>query len=308
MSDFVRSASSTDVEISVIVASVDAEHSIRDCLASVLRSVRGQRGEVIVADASHDRAAGIVRGEFPDVKLITMSPGTLTPNLWSEGLANSHGRAVAFTTGHHVVPENWVDELCAGLESGAAAAGGPVSLAEGSTLLDAAVYFLRYSAFMPGKTTDPHETDEIAGDNSIYRREVIDRHASALHDGFWEVELHHLLRADGERLLMIPRAMVAFGQSFPLASISRHRFAHGKHFGRWRASQPAQSRLRILLPAPLVPFVLVARAARRVKRADGNLALFTLCSPIVLWLAACWALGEAIGATQTAAAEDANRR
>jgi glycosyltransferase involved in cell wall biosynthesis len=297
-----------DIDISVIVASVEAERSIGNCLASILASTRGLNVEVIVADGSRDGSAAVVRAEFPEAKLIVLSPGTLAPNLWAEGLARSRGHAVAFTTGHHLVSEGWIAELCAALEAGAAAAGGPITLAPSGTLLDAAVYFLRYSAFMPGKAADPHEAAEIAGDNSMYRREVIERNASALRDGLWEVELHHLLRAGGERLVMIPRATALFGRSFPPGIISRHRFEHGRHFGRWRASQPGESRLRIILPAPLVPFVLLVRAARRVKNADGNLALLIRCSPIFLWLAACWAFGEAVGATETVAAEDANRR
>ena len=291
----------------MIVASVEAERSIRDCVASILTSAGERNVEVIVVNASRDRTAGIVRLHFPDVRMIPMSPGTLTPNLWSQGLANSNGRVVAFTTGHHVVSEAWIAELSSGLESGAAGAGGPVSLAERSGLVDAAVYFLRYSAFMPGDTTESHETDEIAGDNAIYRRDAIDRHAGALRDGLWDVELHHLLRAEGQRLMMIKRATAAFGQSFPLGVISRHRFAHGKHFGRCRVFQLGVSRLRIILAAPLVPFVLLVRAGRRVKRGDKHLGLFMRCSPIFLWLAACWALGEAAGATLTAPPANANR-
>lgn len=296
------------MDVSVIVASVEAEHCIRDCIASILTTARSRKVEVIVADASLDDSAGVVRLSFPDAKLITMKPGTLTPNLWSEGLAHSNGRAVAFTTAHHVVPQAWIAELCSGLESGAAAAGGPIALEQRSTLLDAAIYFLRYSAFMPEATTESHESTEIPGDNSIYRREVIARHESALRDGFWEVELHQLLRVEGEHIRMIPRATITFGRSVPLGLISRQRFAHGKHFGRWRASQPSHSRVRIIALAPLVPFVLLARVARRVNRANGRLGLFIRCSPIFLWLAACWAFGEAVGATDSVQSDYANRR
>jgi hypothetical protein len=290
------------VEISVVVGSVESQHSIRDCLESILASSRGHAVELIVADASLDATAALVRLGFPDATLISLTPGTLTPCLWSAGLAQSRGRLIAFTTGHCIVPTRWLDELRAALELGAAGAGGPLALAADASPLDAAVYFLRYSAFMPDEQTEPRHASDIAGDNSMYRREALTRHAESLRNGFWEVDFHRRLRSDGEHLTMVPRATVTFGRSFPLGVISRHRFAHGRHFGRWRSVEGGMSRWRIMIAAPLVPFLLLLRAARRVKNAGGNISLLIRCSPLLLWLAACWACGEARGAWEARSA------
>lgn len=53
---------------------------------------------------------------------------------------------------------------------------------------------------------------------------------------------------------------------------------------------------RIVLAAPVVPFVLLFRILRRVGKAGGDIGLVVKCSPLILWLAACWAAGEADGA------------
>ena len=262
---------------------------------------------MIVADASRDLSASIVRLSFPNIHLVTLPQGALAPDLWAKGFAVAKGRAVAFTTAHCVVPESWVSDLSRALENGSAGAGGPISLDEESSLLDAAIYFLRFSSFLPGSFISPQETREIAGDNSMYSRSVLDENSSSFANGFWEVELHDNLRSQGKRLSMVPSATVSFGRSFPLAVISRQRFAHGKHFGRWRRST-GTSALRIILVSPVVPAVMLARALRRVVSARASVGRLIMCSPIYLWLAACWAFGEAVGASQQTSERNANRR
>ena len=287
-----------DVEISVVVASIESERSIRRCLESVFASASGHAAEVIVVDASRDATAELVRREFPQASLACMPPGTLTPLLWSNGFARSSGRAIAFTTGHCAVPEQWLSDLQSALELGAAGAGGPLSLATGTSLLDAAVYYLRYSSVMYTRRDDSHRVSQIAGDNSMYSGDAMRRHQRSFENGFWEIDFHRRLEKDGEHLVMVPSARVSFGPSFPLGVISRHRFSHGMHSGRWRALETGVNPWRIVAAAPLVPFILLMRIVRRVQDANRKLALVAACSPLLLWLGACWACGEAAGAAE----------
>ena len=178
------------IDLSIVIGSVASERSIRDCLASVVASCTGLRAEVIVVDASTDQTASLVRRYFPAVKLICVAPGTLTPVLWSTGIASARGKRVAITTGHFVVPESWARDLSAALDSGRGGAGGPVILRSGGSVLDRAIYYLRYSAFLPGDMIAVKEVVEIPGDNAMYERSVFEEHPSLLADGFWEVELH----------------------------------------------------------------------------------------------------------------------
>lgn len=289
------------IDLSVVIGSVASERSIRDCLASVVASCTDLRAEVIVVDASTDQTASLVRRYFPAVELICLAPGTLTPVLWATGIAAARGTRVATTTGHFVVPGSWARDLSAALDSGAAGAGGPVILRRSASVVDRAIYYLRYSAFLPTDALAVTEVSEIPGDNAMYDRSVFDEHCSLLADGFWEVELHRMMHAKGQTLVMVQSAAAQFGRSFPLALISRHRFAHGSHFGAWRVRENAESASRIAFTAPAVPLVLLVRSARRVLRSGGNLAGFLAAAPLILWLAACWALGEAVGALQSRA-------
>ncbi|MDQ3080974.1 MAG: glycosyltransferase [Gemmatimonadota bacterium] len=286
-------------QVSVIVASIDAAASIASCVRSVQASVSGFDAEVIVADASSDDTASRVESEFPDVRVIRMPPGTLAPRLWTAGLAQAAGQRVAFMTGHSVVGTGWVNSLSEALGNGAGGAGGPLTLRPDSSITDAAIYFLRYSAFMPPADAAPYTTHEIAGDNSIYRGELLRSHMASFADGFWEVPFHSILRAQGETLTMVPAAAIDFGQSFSLGSISGQRFAHGRHFGKWRVRTGTSGKVRIVVGAPVVPLVLLTRIIRRALAATGvPLGRLLAASPLILWLGMCWAFGEAVGALE----------
>lgn len=289
-----------------MIASIESARRIRECLDSVLRAGNGYSCEVIVVDASSDDTAKIVRDNWPSVILVTMPVGTLAPDLWARGFREASGDVVAFTTGHFFVPVTWLADLHDALNQQVVGAGGTFALGSDASLTDAAIFFLRYSAFLPNAATLGSSVREIAADNSMYQRAALLQHANAIADGFWEVELHHHLREQGARLTIVPRATLFFARSFPLSVISRHRFAHGKHFGQWRVATGADS-LRIVAASPLVPFALFFRAAKRAAAAKANVPLLMASSPIFIWLAACWAAGEAVGALRSRRVKDAHR-
>ncbi len=281
---------------SVVVGSVESARSISRCLASIFAGAPRESIEVILVDASADDTASIARREFPAARVIAMPVDTLTPVLWAAGISAARGQYVALTTGHCVVAPGWTRSLGNALDSGAAGAGGPIALADDASLLDAAIYFLRYSAFMPPRRPPAPPIRDIAGDNAMYRRDVLDRHAPSFAGGFWEKEFHEALFHDGEHLSFVTAAAARFGRSFPLRVISRHRFEHGRRFGAWRATKGGESVIRVCAAAPVVPIVMLARIANRVYRDGAPKARFVLSTPAILWLAACWATGEAAGA------------
>ena len=284
-------------ELSVVIGAIEAESAIHECLASVVEACVGLDAEIIVVDASRDDTAAIARSGFPDLQIITMpAADTLTPHLWSEGIARARGSKVALITGHCRVDRRWARELVSAIDAGAAGAGGPIALSPSASTLDSAIYFIRYSAFLPTVDTGVTRAREIAGDNAMYRRDVLEKHATSFKDGFWEVEFHELLRSDGEFLTMCHGAPVVFGKSYPLDVICRHRMLHGRHFGAWRVRRRRAHAARIIGGAPFVPLVLLRRAAGRVWSRKEYRRRFVAASPLILRLASCWAMGEVLGA------------
>jgi hypothetical protein len=174
-------------------------------------------------------------------------------------------------------------------------------LASAARPLDAAVYYLRYSAFMPSILGQGRTTGELAGDNAAYDRRWLDRYADSLADGFWEFDFHRAVRANSGWLVAVPEARVEFGRSFPASTIVRHRFAHASHFGAGRVRNGSRSALHMALASPLVPAVLLGRAATRAFRSGGHMARFVTAAPWFAVLAAAWAAGEAWGALRAPA-------
>ncbi len=283
-------------KLSVVIGAVDAERAIRGCIASVIESCRGRDTEIILVDASSDGTAEAARAAFPHVQVVEMPADTLVPRLWSEGILRARGEKVAFLTAHCEVDEHWATELSAAIDAGAGGAGGPIVLAPDASRLDAAIYFTRYSAFLPSKFNGVTRVRDIAGDNAMYNGASLRGHMASFNDGFWEVEFHETIRKEGEYLVMSAAAPVIFGHATALDAISRHRFLHGRHFGAWRVTRRRSDAARLIIGAPLVPLVLLARIGRRVWQSSAYRRRFISASPLILRFTARWSLGEFLGA------------
>jgi hypothetical protein len=289
--------SSDEYDLTVVVACVEAARTIDRCLDALERTCADIRAQVVVAvDGSMSHTVARLRDSRPAIEILQYPAGTLVPSLWAAGLHVAQGRAVAFTLGQMVVSETWARGLLRGLRR-SHGVGGPLMLARDVGITDAAVFFLRYSAFLPAMMPEGLVAGEIAGDNAAYRREPLDQYRPSVNEGFWEVDFHRRLRASGFTLGATAEATSMFCGGTRFSEIARHRYEHGHLFGRARV-QRGETRLRILTAAPLVPFALAWRAARRVSRQPALRLRFALSLPIFLALAGCWAAGEARGAVQ----------
>lgn len=175
-------------------------------------------------------------------------------------------------------------------------------LARDASILDSAIFLLRYSAFMRGSAG---LVTDIAGDNSAYLKSALPRGSWSRNDGFWERDVNRSIVDENGKITWCPTAIAEFSRSFTFASICRQRFEHGRKFGLDRVDRNSESRLRVAGAAPFVPFVLIARIARRVIHGSMYRTRFLLGLPLILALATCWAAGEAVGAIDSA---NAHRR
>jgi hypothetical protein len=171
-----------------------------------------------------------------------------------------------------------------------------MDLNPGSGLVDWAIFYLRYSAFLPGRMADGPVNGEIAGDNAAYFLEDLRRHGASFQRGFWEIEFHQLMRNEGRTLRASSGALAYFGPSFRFGTFLRQRFAHGRQFGDARVRRGERGRAAILAGAPCVPAILAWRAARRVQSHREHVGRFAQALPVFLMFATAWAAGEAAGA------------
>ena len=94
-------------ELSVIVGSLDAAGTIRECLSALQIACEGIDAEIVVADASADASARLAREAMPAARVLSLPIGTLVPALWGAGLREARGRVVAFTIPQCTVDRGW---------------------------------------------------------------------------------------------------------------------------------------------------------------------------------------------------------
>jgi hypothetical protein len=284
--------------LSIVLASIDASSTIRAALDALRLACADLPAEIVVADASADGTADIARRFDRTLTVLQYAPRTLVPQLWAAGLAHCHAPRVAFTTAEFRVPPTWARVCLDTLDAGAAAVGGPLALAHGLDATSAATFYLRYSTFLePGTPGGPaREVEHLPGENTAYVRDRILESRAPLDLGFWEAEINQVIRRAGGRLISVPEARATFHPSASFRSIARSRFAHGRHCGAGRVSRGERQAWQIVAAAPLVPFVLASRIARRVLRLPGHRLRFLGALPSLLTLAGAWSAGEAWGA------------
>ncbi|MFL5620536.1 MAG: glycosyltransferase [Gemmatimonadaceae bacterium] len=279
-------------ELSVIVGSLDAAGTIRDCLSALRAACEGIDAEILVADASADESARLAREALPAARVLSLPAGTLVPVLWGAGLREARGRVVAFTIAQCVVDRGWARALLDGIRGGAAGVGGRIGVRQDTSATGRATFYLRYSAWL---SVPDGPAVEIAGDNAAYDHESLRAVGDWGGGPFWEVEAHARFRATGRTLVIHPGATAWFTDDTALRTMAARRFAHGRHSGSFRVRNGVRTRWQMVLGAPLVPFVLLVRVARRVARAPGHMQGFVSSVGAFLVLATAWAAGEAIG-------------
>jgi hypothetical protein len=280
-------------ELTVIVGSLDAGTCLSECLEALQSACAGIDAEILVIDGSAGPSLDLVRKRFSSARFLSMPSGTLVPALWGRGLREARGRIVAFTIAQCRVGAGWARTLIEGIRAGAAGVGGPIAVRPGTSATGRATFYLRYSAWLNGSGG---MVREIAGDNAAYDHAALRMVRSDVSEAFWEVEAHARFRELGRTLMMHPGATAWFTDDTGLVTMAARRFAHGRHSGAFRVRDGIRTRWQMLVSAPLVPFVLLARVARRVVLARGHAVSFVTSLGAFLILASAWAAGEAIGA------------
>ena len=280
-------------ELTVIVGSVDAGTRLSECLEALQAACAGIDAEILVVDGSAESSLDLVRKRFSSARFLSMPSGTLVPALWGRGLRDARGRIVAFTIAQCRVGAGWARTLIEGIRAGAAGVGGPIDVRPGTSATGRATFYLRYSAWL---NVSDGTVREIAGDNAAYDHAALRAVRTDATEAFWEVEAHARFRELGRTLMMHPGATAWFTDDTGLATMAARRFAHGRHSGAFRVRDGIRTRWQMVLGSPVVPFVLLARVARRVVRGRGHVVSFLTSLGAFLVLAFAWAAGEAIGA------------
>ena len=284
-----------ELELSVVIAAGEGRQSITSCLEHLSVACAGMSHELLVVTRAGDDIPTLARDLAPSTIVVEGPADALTPVLWALGMRRARGKVIGITTAQFAVKPGWALAMCRAITGGATGAGGAITLREGTSIADIALFYLRYAKFLTQPSVAPHVVHDIPGDNAAYDARALAARSATWADGFWEVDFHRRLGAS-ERLVHLPDAEAAFAAGMPLLSMIKQRFEHGRHSGAWRIASAIRSRAAVLLGAPAVPAVLAVRTARRVLPIRSHRRRFLTALPAFFLLATAWAAGEFWGA------------
>ncbi len=278
--------------VAIVVASVDSELDPGPSLSRFAEEVEGH-GEVILVDASRDGFIADLTATLRNVRILRRTPGMLVPELWRDGLRAADADFVGFSTTAMIPEQHWLDAMLDRLQTtGAAGVGGPILPAAKLSSTDRAIYLLRYvNYYKPSRSNL-----EPPGDNAIYRRDRLEKHHNLIDRGFWEADIHHSLRHQGECLVMAENASVIYQGGGRLLSTLRQRLRHAAIYGASRGSRMTaiERTLRTAL-FPIVPALMLRRIILVMKSQSIDMMPCLPALPGLALLSTAWAAGEAVG-------------
>lgn len=281
-------------DLSIILAEAQGRPELAAALASIECACTGIPAEVLVVRPLGRPA--LPRSTTLTLRELVVEEHTLVPERWGVGVRAAQAPIFACLTTEFTVHPDWARTLLVVLANGTVGAAGAIALAPRSGITAGAVYLLRFSAFLPRGGAGPRVTENIPGDTAAYRRDAVVAFPDLLAQGFWELEFHRRFVAQGDRLLAVGEALATFDSDRELRAALLLRVRHGYQFGITRVMRHRHNPWRLLLFAPLVPAVLLARIFRRTAKAPQSWWLAIRSLPVLAILSLGWAYGEAAGA------------
>lgn len=288
------SDSKEKLALSIVVAVPEEGAVLGSCLTALEAQISGVAAEILVIDGTKSGAVASRSPGSGAMRVLLLPTQSEVPTLWQAGIDASRGGIIALLVDSCIPGRDWVRQILQAHQSDCAVIGGAIDLAPTLGTVDSAIYFCRYSRYMPPFTA--RFLDDLPGNNCSYKRKALVGLQDDLADGFWETFVHHKMRARGDRLLCLPEILVYYVGSASGLSFLRVRFKHGCKFAARRAKELNwwQRTLRAVV-FPLVPFVMLSRIARCVWEKPRYRATFLSCVPLLLAFLTAWSTGECVG-------------
>jgi hypothetical protein len=288
----------TDIEspapdLSVVVLPFAGADSLEACL----RALGGQKGprqlEIIVPVDSETEWA-IPVAESGNAKVARVERGAGHPARRSAGIAACAGQLIALTEDYCIPDADWCASVRAAHAEPHAVIGGVVDKRSGGGAVAWALYLADYGRYMPPLAAGP--ATQLTDCNVSYKRDALESVRQLWLGEFHDTVVHGALLNGGHSLWLSPDLRVEQHLPLTLADALRERFANGWTFAGARSGTVSKARRMIYAAlAPLLPGVIVQRAARNVGRTGRHRGEFVRALPALAATGLAWAAGEIAG-------------
>lgn len=280
--------------ITIVVVALEGGSTLARCLNALVKQQDVPQMEVIVP--LDDRLTGEAErlATMPNVRAIRVNGQRTYAELRALGVQQARGRIVALTEDHCIPRPAWCLRMLEAHREHVAAVGGAVEKYGPDTVLNWAFYLADYARYM--NPLPAGQVLHLSDCNVSYKRAALDAVASAWSREFHERVMHHLLQEQGGVLWFSPDVVVDQQRTLTWRAAMIDRFIFGRLFG-YERSQLASIWQRYLyaLMCPLLPLLLVVRAARHVWRRGKHRLVFVRALPALALISTVWAAGELIG-------------
>ena len=281
----------SQVELSVVVASVNGFPYLEKCLDALRRHAPG--AEVVVADSTDPETRRRIREGWPDVQLHSFEEPTPVPKLRAAGMNAASGSYVAVIEDHCVVTDEWAAAIEHAHAEGHPVVGGPIRNAATDRIRDWAAFLCEYSEHM--EPLRQGVAPSLAGMNASYSREAMDAIGEFLRRGLWETWLHPHLQAQGFELWCESRAVLLHDKGFGVGEFLGQRYHFARAYAGMRNPELGWKRAVYCLGTPLLIPLVYSRIARNVRRRRRHGAEFLKATPLITLYLVAWSAGEAVG-------------
>ncbi len=282
-------------QLSVVVPSVNGWSDLGGCLEALTAQRSDCRLEVLVADRCGEPLRELVRREYPWARLLEAAADTTIPALRAQAFAAARGASVAVIEDHVLVPPGWARALLEAQERGEEVVGGAVENAATERLVDWAAFLCEYSHLLPPLPDGP--SDWLTGNNTVYRRALLEQSRAVIAEGRWENYLHDHLRRSGVTLYCRPGIRVGHKKHYTVWEYLSQRYLYSRSYAGARTrGAPLLKRMAWGAAAFALPPVLFYRTVRRVWEKGIHREELIRSLPLLAIFVGGWAAGEVVGA------------
>lgn len=279
--------------ISVVVPCTNALSDFRASV-SALQAQSGPVPEIVAVERLGREFVKAVEAEFPAVKIISVPPGTTIPEMRATGIRAATGEAIGVIEDHVIVPAHWTEAMLDQIRQGSDVVAGPVDNEATDTQVDWAAFLCEYSAVLPPLNDGP--SDWLPGNNTVYRREILERFDALLDDGKWENHLHDAIRAAGGTLTLRNDIVSGHKMHYSFGLYFSQRFLYSRSFAGMRVKgKPLHKRVLMGCAAFALPPIVYYRVVRNVTAKGRHVPELRRSLPMLVPFSISWGAGEVAG-------------